>query len=215
MLIHLPTAGHCHSNVHVALTRVGLFVAPSSLFRSMKITFEDTRKVQPELFLFLLASGSFRERQDSNGLLPLTQGRTGAYLANTPGSRRKRKRWIKRGRRKRWQEYDEWEVTVVVCPGSGDSTVCSEQTSLASLHTRHGSTNIQIKRSSRDPCMLASAPQSFCIAYLPASPAPQRCLSHRLTLVAHPFCMPSQSSLWLSFSDCMMCSNPYRAQMLG
>lgn len=73
MLIHLPTAGHCHSNVHVTLTREGLFVAPSSLFRSMKITFEDTPKVQPELFLFLLASGSFRERQDSNGLLPLTQ----------------------------------------------------------------------------------------------------------------------------------------------
>lgn len=146
MFIRLPAAGHCHQNVHVTLACEGLFVVPSSSFCPRKIIFEDTLKIQPVLFLFLLESGAYRERQASNGLLPLTQEKHGAFFG--PHS---------------WQQEDEEEIdkkrkkkkvtgirqmggdSVVVCPGSGDSSVCSEQTSLASLHTRLGSANIQIE----------------------------------------------------------------------
>lgn len=140
-------------------------MVPSSRFCPMKIIFEDTPTGQPVLFLFLLESGAYRERQDSNGLLPLTQEKPRGLFGQHAWQREKKEEMDKKRKKKKVTGIREMGGdSVGVCPGSGDSSVCSEQTSLVSLHTRLGSTNIQIKRSSRDPCLLASAPQSFCTA---------------------------------------------------
>lgn len=131
----------------------------------MKTIFEDTPTVQPVLFLFLLKSDAYRERQDSNGLPPLTQEKLGGLFGQRAWPwEEKEEMDTKREKKKVTGIRQMGDDSVGVCPGSGDSSVCSEQTSLAFLHNWLGSTNIQIKRYSRDPCTLTSAPQSFCTA---------------------------------------------------